>query len=223
MKVIIFGASGMVGQGVLLECLKDPSITQVLIVGRSALGRNHEKLKEILHKDFTDFSLLSGPFTGFDACLFCLGVSSLGMTEADYAHITYDFTLAAAKVLARVSPGASFLYVSGEGTDSTEQGKMMWARVKGKTENDVMKLFPGKGFAIRPGMILPRDGILPKNKWLKVLLMLLYPLFALMRLIPTLATDTRTLGRAMIRAAQGKAPKQVLVTRDLNQLGAKRN
>lgn len=218
MKVILFGATGMVGQGVLLECLKDPSVTQVLVVGRSSIGKTHEKIQEILHKDFTDFSSLENEWAGSDACFFCLGVSSVGMTEAEYAHITYDFTLAAAKTLAKGSPGAAFIYVSGEGTDSSEKGKAMWARVKGKTENDAAKLFPGKAYAFRPGAILPHDGILPKNKWLKILLVLLWPLFALLRLFPAVCTDTRTIGRAMIRAVRDGA-QSVLNTKAINQLG----
>ena len=218
MKVIVFGATGMVGQGVLLECLKDPGVSQVLVVGRSSIGKTHEKLRELLHKDFEDFSDLVGAFTGYDTCFFCLGVSSVGMSERDYSHITYDFTLAAAKTLALVNPGSTFIYVSGEGTDSTEKGGVMWARVKGKTENMVMNLFPGRGLAFRPGMILPRDSIRPKNQWLKVLLVVLWPLFVLMRAFPALATDTRTLGRAMIRAARdGASP--ISRTGDINRLG----
>ena len=218
MKVILFGASGMVGQGVLLECLKDSGVTQVLVIGRSSIGKNHEKIKEALHKDFSDFTSLKETMTGFDACFFCLGVSSVGMSEQDYTYITYGFTLAAAKILAQVNPGSVFIYVSGEGTDSTEQGNSMWARVKGKTENDVAKLFPGKACAFRPGAILPYDGILPKNRSLKILLRVLWPLLAILRWFPSVATDTRTLGRAMIRVVRDGAPP-IANTSAINRLG----
>ena len=220
MKVILFGATGMVGQGVLKECLKDPEVTQVLVIGRSSLGQSHEKLREIRHQNFEDFSPLENQLVGYDACFFCLGVSSLGMTEKDYAHITYDFTLAAGKTLAKVNPAMTFIYVSGEGTDSTEKGKVMWARVKGKTENDLMKLFPGKAYGFRPGGIEPMDGIQPKNPWLRKLLVAFRPLFPVFRLFfPHYVTTTRHIGRAMIEVARNGDSKKTLATRDINALG----
>jgi uncharacterized protein YbjT (DUF2867 family) len=140
MKAILFGATGMVGQGVLRECLVDAGVTQVLAVGRSPAGVQHAKLREVLHDDFTDFSKIESHLAGYDACFFCLGVSSIGMDPERYRHLTYDVTMAAAKTLARPNPGMVFTYVTGKGTDSTEQGPLRWARVKGKTENDLLKL-----------------------------------------------------------------------------------
>jgi uncharacterized protein YbjT (DUF2867 family) len=220
-KVILFGATGMVGQGVLKECLKDPVVTQVLVVGRSLLDVDDPKIGKIIHSNFMDFSSVEGRLRGYDACFFCLGVSSVGMSEKDYTHITYDFTLAAGKSLAKVNPKMTFIYVSGEGTDSTEKEKSMWARVKGKTENDLMKLFPGTAYGFRPGGIEPMDGIRPKTRWIRNLYFVLAPLMSLLRrLFPGQITTTRRVGRAMIRIAQAGAPSQILVTRDINQLGA---
>src|SRR5437868_5629258 len=135
MKVILFGATGMVGQGVLRECLLDPDVEAVLTIGRTATGQHHAKLREIVHADLTDYAAVERDLAGHDACLFCLGVSAAGMSEQDYTRITYDVTLAAAQALARLAPGMTFIYVSGEGTDSTERKRAMWARVKGRTEN----------------------------------------------------------------------------------------
>ena len=153
MKIILFGATGMVGQGVLRECLLDDGIESVLAVGRSPTGQTHAKLRQLIHRDFTDFSGVAAELTGYDATFFCLGVSSLGMKEADYRHVTYDFTMAAARVLAQQNPGMTFIYVTGAGTDSTEKGKTMWARVKGETENALFKLPFKAAYMFRPGAI----------------------------------------------------------------------
>jgi uncharacterized protein YbjT (DUF2867 family) len=138
MKVILFGATGMVGQGALRECLLDPEVEAVLTVGRSATGQQHAKLRELVHKDLLSYSAIEGELAGYDACFFCLGVTSAGMSEAEYTRVTYDIALAAAQTLVRTSPGMTFIFVSGLGTDSTEQGRTMWARVKGRTENALM-------------------------------------------------------------------------------------
>ena len=151
MKVILFGATGMVGQGVLRECLLDPDVERVLVVGRSPTGQQHAKLREILHDDFFDFSAIESELTGYDACFFCLGVSSVGMDAQRYRHLTYDLTMATATTLARLNPAMVFTYVTGRGTDSTEQGPRMWARVKGKTENDLLKLPFKAAYMFRPG------------------------------------------------------------------------
>ncbi len=140
MKVILFGATGMVGQGCLRECLLDPGIESVLVVGRNPTGQRNAKLREILHHNFMDFSAIEPQLTGFDACFFCLGVSSVGMSEERYRHLTYDITLAVATTLSRLNPGMVFVYVTGRGTDSTEQGRLMWARVKGESDNGLHKL-----------------------------------------------------------------------------------
>jgi uncharacterized protein YbjT (DUF2867 family) len=219
MKVILFGASGMVGQGVLRECLEDPGILEVLVIGRSALGFSHTKLREILHKDFTDFFPLESRLSGYDACFFCLGVSSAGMSEKDYRHITYDFTLAAAQPLSQLNPQMTFIYVSGTGTDSTEKGRVMWARVKGATENVLLNLPFKAAYMFRPGLIQPLDGIVPKNKWLRRLLGVFGPIIPLLRwLFPKSVTTTRQIGKAMIRIAREGYPKKWVESPDINGL-----
>src|ERR1700744_6751144 len=140
MKVILFGATGMVGQGVLRECLLDADVESLLAIGRSPTGQTHAKLREIVHDNFLDFSTIESQMSGFDACFFCLGVSSVGMSDERYRHLTYDITMAAATTLAGINPGLVFIYVTGRGTDSTEQGRLMWAPVKGNIENDLLKL-----------------------------------------------------------------------------------
>src|SRR5579872_2709119 len=194
MKTILFGATGMVGQGVLRECLADADVTQVLAIGRSSIGQTNPKLREIIHKNFEDFSPLESQLLGYDACFFCLGVSSAGMSEQAYHHITNDFTLAAARTLAKLNPQMTFIYVSGEGTDSTEKGGMMWARVKGATENALLSLPFKAAYMFRPGAIQPMDGIVPRNKGLRIALALLGWLFPLLRkLFPKSVTTTRIL------------------------------
>ena len=221
MKVILFGASGMVGQGVLLECLKDPEVTEVFSIGRGPCRRVHPKLREVVQKDFTDFSSLEPKLKGYDACFFCLGISSAGMSEADYRHVTYDFTVAAAAPLARLNPQMTFIYVSGAGTDSTEKGRVMWARVKGQTENALFKLPFKAAYAFRPGAIQPMDGITSKTKLYNVLLVIFGWLFPLLRkLFPRHVTTTRILGRAMIKAARAGAPSKWVESWDINALGS---
>jgi uncharacterized protein YbjT (DUF2867 family) len=164
MKVVLFGASGMVGQGVLRECLLDPDVESVLSIGRSASGQLHPKLRELVHRDFLDYSAVESQLSGFDACFYCLGVSSVGMQEADYRRVTYDFTMAAAQVLAKLNPGMTFVYVSGMGTDSSERGRSMWARVKGQTENALLRLPFKAAYMFRPGAIAPLHGIQSKTR-----------------------------------------------------------
>ncbi|RKH51657.1 NAD(P)H-binding protein [Corallococcus llansteffanensis] len=219
MKVILFGATGMVGQGVLRECLLDPEVERVLAVGRKATGQQHEKLRELVHKDFADFSSVEDALTGYDACFFCLGVSSAGMKEEDYHRVTYDFTLAAARTLVKLNPGMTFIYVSGTGTDSTEQGRSMWARVKGKTENALMKLPFKASYMFRPGIIQPMDGIQSQTKVYRVGYAVMRPLTPVLKaLFPKLMTDTRQVGRAMLHAARHGAPKRLLENPDINSL-----
>lgn len=221
MKVILLGATGMVGQGVLRECLLDPGVERVLAVGRSGTGQGHEKLRELVHGDFMDFAAVEKELTGWDACFFCLGVSSAGMKEADYTRVTYDCTIAAATVLARVNPGMTFVYVSGAGTDGTEKGRSMWARVKGRTENALLAL-PFKGaYMFRPGFIQPRNGIKSKTRLYRAVYAVAGPLYPLWKaLAPGLVTTTDQVGRAMIRVAREGAPKQVLENRDINALAS---
>jgi uncharacterized protein YbjT (DUF2867 family) len=219
MKVILFGATGMVGQGVLRECLLDSGIEAVLAVGRSPTGERQAKLREIVHKDFTDFSAIEPQLTGYDACFFCLGVSSVGMEEARYRHLTYDITLAAAKTLARLNPQMVFVYVTGRGTDSTEQGGLMWARIKGKTENDLLKLPFKAAYMFRPAGIQPLHGIRSKTAWVQAIYVGTAPLLSLLnRVAPKYMTTTEQVGRAMIKVAREGYPSAVLESEDINRL-----
>src|ERR1700682_5320368 len=199
MKVILFGGTGMVGQGVLRECLLDPDVEKILVIGRSATGQQHAKLREHVLPDPSDISTVEGELGGYDACFFCLGISSAGMTEAEYRRITYDLTLAVARTLVRHNPAMTFIYVSGTGTDSTQQGRSMWARVKGKTENALMKLPFKAAYMFRPAMIRPMHGIVSKTKLYRLLYLLLGALLPLLKaLFPKYVTTTERVGRAML-------------------------
>ena len=219
MKVILFGATGMVGQGVLRECLLDPGIDAVLAVGRSPLREQQPKLREIVQSDFTDYSAIESQLTGYDACFFCLGVSSIGMAEERYRHLTYDITLAAAKTLARLNPQMVFVYVTGRGTDSTERGSLMWARVKGKTENDLLKLPFKAAYMFRPAGIQPLHGIRSKTAWVQAIYVGAAPLLSLLTgMAPKYMTTTEQVGRAMIKVVREGYPKAVLESEDINRL-----
>jgi uncharacterized protein YbjT (DUF2867 family) len=218
MKVILFGATGMVGQGVLRECLLDADVDSVLAVGRSPTGQRHAKLREIQHDNFLDFSNIESELTGFDACFFCLGVSSIGMDEERYRHLTYDITLAAATTLAKLNPGMVFIYVTGRSTDSTEQGPMMWARVKGKTENDLLKLPFKAAYMFRPAGIQPLHGIKSKTAWIQAIYVVTAPLLSLLnRTSPKFMTTTEQVGRAMIKVAKDGYPRPILESEDINR------
>ena len=219
MKVILFGASGMVGQGVLRECLLDPEVTAVLSVVRSSTGQRHEKLREIVHKDFFDFASIESELSGFDACFFCLGVSSAGLSEENYRRITYDITLAAAQTLVKFNSNMTFVFISGAGTDSSERGRMMWARVKGQTENVLLRLPYKAAYMFRPGVIVPLHGIKSRTMLYRVSYAVLAPILpVLKRLFPKYVTTTEKLGRAMLIAAKRGAPKPVLESADINRL-----
>ena len=217
MKVIIFGATGMVGQGVLRECLRDPEVERVLAVGRRPTGQVHQKLQELVHPDMNDFSAVERELTGFDACFFCLGVSSLGMAEDAYRRITYDLTLAAATPLARLNPWMTFVYVTGVGTDSTEKGPLMWARIKGKAENAVLSLPFKAAYVFRPGLIQPMHGIKSKTALYRIPYTLLAPLVPwLKRRFPKYVTTTETIGRAMLTVVRRGYPVRILESSDIN-------
>jgi uncharacterized protein YbjT (DUF2867 family) len=219
MKVILFGATGMVGQGVLRECLLDPGVESVLAVGRSPTGQSHPKLRELAHDNFVDFSAIAPQLTGYDACFFCLGVSSVGMDEERYRHLTYDITLAAATTLARLNPGMVFTYVTGRSTDSTEAGPMMWARIKGKTENDLLKLPFKAAYMFRPAGIQPLHGVRSKTPWVQAIYVVATPLLSyLNRVAPKYMTTSEQLGRAMIKVARDGFPRPVLESEDINSL-----
>jgi len=217
MKVILFGATGMVGQGVLRECLVDPDVESVLVVGRSPTSQKHAKLREILHDNFMDFSKIESELRGYDACFFCLGVSSVGMDPERYRHLTYDVTMAAAKALVALNPGMVFTYVTGRSTDSTEQGPQRWARVKGKTENDLLKLPFKAAYMFRPAGIQPLHGVRSKTAWVQAIYVVAAPLLSyLSRTSPKFMTTSEKLGRAMIKVARDGYPKPVLESEDIN-------
>jgi uncharacterized protein YbjT (DUF2867 family) len=218
MNILLFGASGMVGQGVLRECLLDPDVATVLSIVRNSTGQQHLKLREIVHKDFFDFSSIQSELSGFDACFFCLGVSSAGMSEENYRHITYDITLAAAQTLAKLNPNMTFIYVSGAGTDSSEHGRIMWARVKGQTENALLRLPFKAAYMFRPAVIVPLHGIKSKTRLYRVFYAVLGPLLPLLKAFPKYVTTTEKLGRAMLIVAKRGAPKPVLENSDINKL-----
>jgi len=219
MRVILFGATGMVGQGVLRECLLDPGVERVLAVGRTATPQREEKLHDLVVANFLDFSAVERELSGYDACFFCLGITSAGMTEADYRRVTFDFALAAAQTLVRINPEMTFVFVSGAGADSTGRGRVMWARVKGQTENALLAL-PFKGvYVFRPAAIQPLHGIRSKTSWINAAYAVLGPLYPVFkRLVPDYVTTTEQVGRAMLVVARRGAPKRVLENADINQL-----
>jgi uncharacterized protein YbjT (DUF2867 family) len=215
MKVILFGATGMVGKGVLRQCLLDPEVESVLAIGRSPSGATDPKVRDLVRVDMFDTAVNAGELNGYDACFFCLGVSSVGMSEADYTRLTYDLTMEWARALARVNPELRFLYVSGMGTG----GSMMWGRVKGRTENDLLALFP-RAIMIRLGAMRPMHGERPKARAAAVLLTVLGPLWPVVQgLWPNGVITTEEIGRAMILAAREGGSKRVLENADLVALG----
>jgi uncharacterized protein YbjT (DUF2867 family) len=219
MKILLFGATGMVGQGVLRECLLDPGVELVVAIGRSASGVSNPKLREIVHADLVDYSTIESLLTGFDACFFCLGISSAGLTEEQYTRITYDITVSAAETIARLNTGMTFVYVSGAGTDSTEHGRTMWARVKGRTENALLRLPFKATFMFRPGIIVPRFGARSKTTSYRVLYTLSRPVLPLLlRAFPNQVLTTDEIGQAMLIVARRGAPKAILETVDIRQL-----
>ena len=218
MRVAIFGASGMVGKGVLLECLDDPRVSSVLVVGRRSCGVSHPKIEEILHENFDDFSALRPRFAGLDGCFFCLGTTSAGKSEAEYTKQTYDLTLAAARAIVEASPQAVFVYVSGVGTDSTERGRVMWARVKGRTENALLAL-PFRGaYMMRPGFIQPLRGVSSRTPLYAAFYRWLGWLFPVLRaLFPRQVVTSVEVGRAMIRVASDGYSRKVLEPPDIRR------
>ncbi|RYE25636.1 MAG: epimerase [Sphingobacteriales bacterium] len=211
-KVIVTGASGMVGEGVAIECLDNPQISEVLVIGRRPSGLQHPKLKEVLHNDFMNLEPIAQHFAGYDACFFCLGVTSVGKKEDEYTKLTYDLTMGAARLMAQKSPSMTFEYVSGAGTDSTEQGRTMWARVKGKTENDLMKLPFKDVYAFRPGMMKPTDGMKNTNPLYKYIGWL-YPL--LRATMPAGVCTLKEVALAMIHVATKGYTKKVVDVKDM--------
>lgn len=220
MNVLLFGATGMVGSGVLDECLADPAVTAILSVGRRPSGRTHPRLIEHIRSDFFDYSDAVDRLAAHDACFFCLGVSSVGMNEAEYRRLTFDLTLAAAESLAERNPGMTFCYLSAEGTDSTGEGRIMWARVRGRTENALLAL-PLDAYMFRPGYLQPLKGVRSRHRSYRIAHAALGPVFPLLsRLFPAHVSTTENMGRAMIRVAAEGYPERVLENPDINALAA---
>jgi len=216
MNVLIFGATGMVGQGVLLECLRDNDVQIVRTVGRSVSSVQNPKLRETVLQDMWNYGSIEPDLVGFDACFFCMGVSAVGMTEAEYERVNYGITMAAAETLVRLNPGMTFIYVSGAGTDSSEKGRTMWARVKGKTENALQRLPFHAVYSFRPGLIEPAQGVRSKTTSYRIIYGLMKPVLpALRRLFPNYIVTTQELARAMLRVARHGFPRKILETKDI--------
>lgn len=219
MNVLLFGATGMVGQGVLRECLLDADVRRVSCVGRNPSGRQHARLQDLVVPDLFDYSAVEAQLTGFDACFFCLGVSSVGMSEADYRRVSYDLPLAAATVLARLNPQMTFVFVTGRGCDSTERGAVMWARVKGATENALLRLPFKAAYMFRPGIIQPLHGVRSKTPLYHALYVALAPVLGLWRrLSPDGITTSEQVGKAMLAVAKRGAPSPIVEMADINAL-----
>jgi uncharacterized protein YbjT (DUF2867 family) len=219
MNLILFGATGMIGQGVLRECLLAPDVNRVLTIGRSASAVQNAKLQDLVHADLWNYAPVEEQLRGFDACFFCLGVTSAGMSEADYSRVTYGIAVAAAEALCRLNPDMTFVFVSGAGADSTEQGRLMWARVKGKAENAILRM-PFKGsYVFRPGAVLPMHGERSRTTAYRVLYAITKPLLPLLkRVMPGQIVTTEQFGRAMLIVARQGASKRVLESSDINAL-----
>jgi len=218
LKVIITGTSGMVGKGVLLECLDSPEVEKVLIVNRKSIGLTHAKLREVLVSDFMDLAKIEAELAGYNACYFCLGISAAGQSEKSYTVITHDLTLHFARTVLNHNTDLTFCYVSGEGTDSKEKSRMMWARVKGKTENALLALPFKNTYLFRPGLIQPKRGAQAKSAMVRFFYTILTPLYPIFNLFPKRFTDTIRIGRAMINVSLNGYEKRHLTAEDINKL-----
>lgn len=211
-KAIVTGATGMVGEGVLMECLRHPDVEQVLVITRRPSGVSHPKLKEIIHNDFCDLTPIQDELKGYNACYFCLGVSSVGMSEADYTRVTYDLTMHVARLLSSLNRDMVFCYVTGSGTDSTEKGRSMWARVKGRTENHLLQLPFRRAFMFRPSYMHPTKGQARVPKWARALIWL-YPF--LRPIFPNHLITLRQVGLAMIQTSYTNNERHILGPKDI--------
>jgi len=218
LKVILFGSTGMIGQGVLTECLKDNRIEAVLVVNRQPSGVTHAKLKEIITFNMVNLVPILDDLSGYNTCLFCLGISSAGMKEEEYNTITYELTIHVATVLQNLNKDMTFCYVSGAGTDSTEKGSVMWARVKGKTENALLNMPFKSAYMFRPGFIQPMNGEKSRTRLYNMLIPLFKPLYFFLKNFDSIVTNTETLGKAMIQVADKGYEKNILESRDINAI-----
>ena len=218
MKVILFGSTGMIGQGVLTECLKDTQIESVLVVNRQSCKVTHAKLIEIIHNDFFDLSAISKQLSGYDACFYCLGVTSAGLSEADYHRNTFELTTKVADAVLKANKSISFCYISGAGADSSEKGKTMWARVKGKTENALLHMPFKSAYMFRPGYIQPLNGIESRTKLYRIMYAIFKPFYFILKHYEGMVTNTETLGKAMIAVVLKGSDKRILESRDINEI-----
>lgn len=219
MKVIITGTTGMVGKGVLIECLEREDVTSVLSISRRSVELNHPKLTELIHKDFSEFQSIQDQLLGYDACFACMGVSSAGMNEQDYTRLTFEYTIALADVLVKTNPEMIYTYVSGQGTDSTEKGRSMWGRVKGKTENTLLNMGFKQAYMFRPGGIIPVKGVSPSSKLYKVLIDRMTWLIKLLKKVfPNSIVSTAEIGQAMINVVNNGYDRNVLKPSDILKL-----
>lgn len=219
-KAIVTGSTGMVGKGVLLECLESSDVESILAINRRSLDLNNPKLTEILHDDFFDLSTVRQRLAGFNTCFFCLGVSSVGMSEDAYRRTTRDLTLGFAETVLELNPGMSFCYVSGAGTDSEESSRMMWAKVKGNTENTLLAMPFKAAYMFRPGYIQPMNGVKSRHGWVDKFYTIMKPFYPVLRLFPKYVTDSQKISKAMIRAATNGYDKNILESVDINRLAA---
>lgn len=216
MKILIFGATGMIGQAVLREALLDPRVDAVTVVGRAPTRRQDPKLREIIHADMMDIAPVADDIAGCDACLFCLGISSFHMTEADYARTTHDLTLGVASALAARNPDMTFVYVSATGADSTENGRIMWARVRGRTENDLFRLPFKAVYSVRPALIEPMHGVTSRTRYVDTLYRIIRPFVPLIRLLgPNHVCTSEQMGRMMVGLGKHGGPARVVENRDI--------
>ena len=221
MKILILGATGMLGHGVLQECLAADDVQQVVTLGRTPVAIQNAKHLDLVHQNLFDLAAIEAQLSGFEACFFCLGVSAYGMTEAGYSHLTYDLTISIADILSRLNPQMTFIYVSGEGTDSSEKGKSMWARVKGRTENALLQLPFNAVYLFRPGIIQPVHGMHSKTRLYRVFYKVTQPVLPILRrLFPDFILTTKVIGQAMLNAARKGSGKQVVNSKDINQLSS---
>jgi uncharacterized protein YbjT (DUF2867 family) len=221
-KVVLFGATGMVGQGVLRECLLDPDVETVLAIVRNSSLPRHDKVREIVHQDVSDLSAIEDRLAGFDACFFCLGVSAVGMKEEEYRRLTFDLTVSVARTLAKLNPTMTFIYVSGAGTDSTERGRLMWARVKGRTENTLLEMPFKAVYLFRPAYIQPLYGVRTKTAWYGAAYAVMRPFYPVWKtLFPNYVTTTECVGHAMLNVSKRGFPNPVLENLDINRMCAK--